>query len=51
MQSGQLSMEAVILPELGKMCPGKKRKKKKQKKNSEITAQQIVGGEAKNMLL
>lgn len=51
-QSGQLSMEAVIFPQLGKTCAqGKKRKKKNQKKNGKITAQQIVGREAKNMLL
>lgn len=34
------------------MCPGKtKRKKQNQKKNGEITAQQIAGGEAKNVVV
>lgn len=36
-QSGQLSMEVVILPELGKTCA--QRGEEKKKKNGEITAQ------------
>lgn len=52
MQSGQLSMEVVILPESQKTCAQeKKRKMKKQKENGEIIAQQTVGREAKNMVL
>jgi len=48
MQSGQLRMEVVILPELGKNMPSKKNKLQK---NGEITAQQIDCWEAKNVLL
>lgn len=44
MQSGQLSTEVVILPELGeKYVPRKNNNNNKLQKNGEITAEQIAG--------